>query len=115
MRFTTVARIGLAVALGAAAPSHISARELATPGGHHVSQYRVIIYGNLLSGGQGFSNSINNRGWVAGYADVSSTLDHATVWQTQNPTDLGTLGGPNSGIDWPNKSNRRMAKRTRLL
>src|SRR5262249_11937083 len=30
---------------------------------------------------------------------------HATLWVNGVPTDLGTLGGPNSDVAWPVKSN----------
>jgi len=61
--------------------------------------------GASSSGGQ----SINNRGWVAGYSNTSddSTV-HATLWRGKTPDDLGTLGGPNSAVLWPVKSNRNL-------
>jgi len=62
MRFAMVAQIGLAVVLGAAAPTQISAREIVTPSGHH-TQYSITILNDLNSGSQTVTNSINIRAW----------------------------------------------------
>src|SRR4029077_2354252 len=41
---------------------------------------------------------INNRGWVTGTAYLpGNTGKHRFLWQRGVKTDLGTLGGPNSG------------------
>jgi len=45
--------------------------------------------------------SINNLGWVAGDNLTSATAEHAELW-VGAPFDLGTLGGPNSAVAWPN-------------
>ncbi|HYB54157.1 MAG TPA: hypothetical protein VEG84_09845, partial [Thermoanaerobaculia bacterium] len=42
-------------------------------------------------------NSINDRGWVAGYSNLSgNTTRHATLWRDGLLFDLETLGGLNS-------------------
>ena len=73
--------------------------------GTHASSYWVTALpsaGGTMSRG----NSINNLGWVAGFADQPDGLTrHATVWLYGWPLDLGTLGGPNSNIPWPVKNN----------
>jgi probable HAF family extracellular repeat protein len=50
--------------------------------------------------------SVNNAGWVAGAAFQSgNTSEHAELW-VGVPLDLGTFGGPNSAVAWPNKNNQ---------
>lgn len=75
-------------------------------------RYRVIDLGNPL-GGTGIpygignlGNSINKRGWVAGEADLPGSMTlHAELWLYGFPIDLGTLGGPNSAVAWPNHND----------
>lgn len=60
-----------------------------------------------LGGAVGAGNSINNRGWVAGTSNLSGDqVQHAALWRNGTLTDLGTLGGPNSGVLWPVKNDR---------
>jgi uncharacterized membrane protein len=41
-----------------------------------------------------------------GGADLSgNTTEHATVWIYGIKSDLGTLGGPNSDVQWPVKND----------
>ena len=51
-------------------------------------------------------NSINDAGVVGGFSTRPGDLHrHATAWAgAGTPTDLGTLGGPNSDIAWPVKN-----------
>lgn len=69
-------------------------------------EYRVThlpSIGGTVSRG----NSINDRGWVAGYSNLPGDQSrHATVWLDGAAFDLGTLGGPNSSVTWPVKNNR---------
>jgi len=70
------------------------------------SDYRVT---NLPSLGGTISrgNSINDRGWVAGYSNLAGNQSrHAILWIDGVGSDLGTLGGPNSSVAWPVKNNR---------
>jgi probable HAF family extracellular repeat protein len=60
-----------------------------------------------LGGSVGAGNSINNLGWVAGTSNLSGDqVQHAALWRNGSLTDLGTLGGPNSGVLWPVKNDR---------
>lgn len=75
-------------------------------GAAHGVEYRVT---NLpsLGGAVSRGNSINNRGWVAGYSNLAGNQSrHATLWRDGAALDLGTLGGPNSSVAWPVKNNR---------
>jgi probable HAF family extracellular repeat protein len=66
-------------------------------------QYTVEILPGL--GGIGGAFSINNLGWAAGVSDPSGdTYDHAFLWRNGQGTDLGTLGGHNSSMSFPNKN-----------
>lgn len=74
--------------------------------------YRIIDLGNPLGGtgvpfGIGnLGNSINDLGWIAGAADLpGSTNLHAELWRHDHAEDLGTLGGPNSAVAWPNRND----------
>lgn len=59
-----------------------------------------------LGGTVSRGNSINNRGWVAGYSTLPGNLTrHAALWRDGMLTDLGTLGGPNSAVTSPVNSN----------
>jgi probable HAF family extracellular repeat protein len=35
-----------------------------------------------------------------------NTIMHAALWQNGNAVDLGTLGGPNSAVEWPVENDR---------
>ncbi len=58
-----------------------------------------------LGGTRTQGNSINDRGWVAGFSTQSgSSPRHAAAWYGGQIHDLGTLGGPNSDVAWPVKN-----------
>jgi len=59
-----------------------------------------------LGGTNNRANSINNRGWLAGYSNLTGNQSrHAALWRAGALTDLGTLGGPNSNVTWSVKSD----------
>ena len=71
-------------------------------------QYRVS-YLDSLGGTNSRGNSINDRGWIAGFSRLSGDKNrHATLWRDGALLDLGTLGGSdkNSSVAWPVKNNR---------
>ncbi len=68
--------------------------------------YRVFNLGTL-GGTASSGNTINNLGWAMGSANLPGNTDeHATVWAYGLKVDLGTLGGPNSDVQWPVKNDR---------
>ena len=69
--------------------------------------YEVTHLGSL-GGTSSAGNSINDRSWVAGTRTCRATTTHATLWRDGATIDLGTLGGPNSGVLWPVKSENGM-------
>jgi len=60
-----------------------------------------------LGGARSIGNSLNNRGWAAGYSNLPGNQSrHAVLWRHGLALDIGTLGGPNSNVAWPVKNNR---------
>lgn len=71
------------------------------------SQYTATAL-NPIAGSSAGANSINNANWASGVSSLaSSSYIHAALWENGGPpTDLGTLGGPNSAVEWPVKNGR---------
>jgi probable HAF family extracellular repeat protein len=68
--------------------------------------YTVQNLGTLGGKFGSSAHSINDRGWVAGVANLTGdTVEHAALWRDGMVTDLGTLGGFNSNVDFPLKNN----------
>lgn len=69
-------------------------------------RYYVFNLGDPGGGNSAAAASINNVGWIAGDAfQTGNSNEHAELW-IGAPFDLGTLGGPNSAVGWPNKNTR---------
>jgi probable HAF family extracellular repeat protein len=69
------------------------------------SQYIVVKLASL-GGTVGRSNAVNDRGWVSGWSNLSGdTNHHAVLWIDGQPSDLGTLGGQNSEIEFTATNN----------
>jgi probable HAF family extracellular repeat protein len=82
--------------IGMASPQTLSQTSTAAR-----AKYRIAAL-PTLGGTQGRSNSVNEIGWVTGWANLTGDLyQHATLWRPGQITDLGTLGGNNSTIEWP--------------
>jgi probable HAF family extracellular repeat protein len=65
------------------------------------SQYYVTVLGSL-GGSVSSGNAITDFGWPLGNSNLAAdTETHAALWIGARPFDLGTLGGPNSAVDWP--------------
>jgi probable HAF family extracellular repeat protein len=67
--------------------------------------YFVVNLGNPLAGPVSLGSGINDEGWVSGGSSTADSTEHAVLW-LGTALDLGTLGGPNSNIAWPNPSIR---------
>lgn len=79
----------IAVCFGVA----LAAQALAEPDAYKV--YALDSLGGTSSRG----DAINNRGWVAGFSNLSgNTSRHAVEWRRGKMRDLLTLGGPNSSV-----------------
>ena len=69
----------------------------------HYSFYNLGTLGGSSSSG----NTINDLGWVMGNANLAGDeTTHAAVWIDGMKFDLGTLGGPNSVVEWPVHNDR---------
>jgi probable HAF family extracellular repeat protein len=70
------------------------------------AHYRVFNLGTL-GGTSSAGNTINNLSFAMGSANLpGDTTEHATVWLYGLKFDLGTLGGPNSDVVFPNRNDR---------
>jgi probable HAF family extracellular repeat protein len=69
------------------------------------SPYIVLKLGSL-GGSVGRSNGVNDRGWVSGWWNLpGDTNHHAVLWIDGKASDLGTIGGPNSEIEFTATNN----------
>ena len=85
------------------APQIPTSRSVATgaSGVHRLGSHYKIVVLKTLGGSEAFANWINDRGWVAGAADLAGGhYEHAFLWHDNKIRDLGTLGGNNS-LAWP--------------
>ena len=68
----------------------------------HYSVRNLGALGGVLGSS---AHSINDQGRIAGVANLTGdTEEHAALWQDGVVTDLGTLGGDNSNVDFPVKN-----------
>jgi probable HAF family extracellular repeat protein len=79
----------------AAQPSTLSQQE--------ASHYVVTALGTL-GGSFAAGISVNDIGTITGLSLLPNGDAHAALWRARGTTatDLGTLGGANSGVEWPN-------------
>jgi len=97
-RSCLIAILSMAVLANAAQPGEGQQKRAQLP------HYYVFNLGDPGGGTSAAAASINNVGWIAGDAlQVGNTTEHAELW-VGVPLDLGTLGGPNSAVAWPNKN-----------
>jgi probable HAF family extracellular repeat protein len=69
------------------------------------TKYYVFNLGAPL-GGNPEPVGVNDLGWISGGANLAGNdVVNAELW-VGTALDLGTLGGPNSNISWPNHSHR---------
>jgi probable HAF family extracellular repeat protein len=73
------------------------------------TRYTVVDLGTLGGVFGSSAHSINNKVWIAGVANLSGdTVEHAALWRDGVVTDLGTLGGDNSNVDFPVKNDAEL-------
>jgi probable HAF family extracellular repeat protein len=71
-----------------------------------VQNYSVTTLGTL-GGTSSAAISITDSGLVSGYSNLPGNQTQVAVrFQNRRPISLGTLGGPNSGVAWPNHNPR---------
>src|SRR5579863_1150770 len=73
-------------------------------GGDTHTVYRVINLGNPNGGTVSQGTSNNAFGSVVGFSTFPDNTMHAELWRNGAAKDLGTLGGPNSAVAWPNRN-----------
>jgi probable HAF family extracellular repeat protein len=75
----------------------------------HYSATNLGTLGGVLGSS---AHSINSEGWIAGVANLlGDTVEHAALWRDGVVTDLGTLGGDNSNVDFSRGSISQAATR----
>src|SRR5512132_2132904 len=97
---------GTALVLGLLVTGSVQSASLTGSASSTTGDYQVT---NLpsLGGTSSAGSSVNNRGWVAGISNLpGDQVQHAALWKGETIVDLGTLGGPNSGVLWPVKNER---------
>ena len=68
--------------------------------------YTVINLGTLGGSQSNGYGGVTNNGWVTGDSFLKGdATEHAFVWRDGAMTDLGTVGGTNSGAAYPSKDN----------
>lgn len=68
--------------------------------------YRVINLGNPEGGTVSQGTSDNREGWVVGFSDLpGNAVMQAELWRGGSAQRLGTLGGPDSSVAWPNRNH----------
>jgi probable HAF family extracellular repeat protein len=98
--FAKISSIALIVGLLAASVVTAQSRASQAP------RYYVFNLGTGPLGGVPEPVGINNLGWISGGDNsATNTTVNAVLW-LGIPMDLGTLGGPNSNVSWPNHSTK---------
>ena len=79
---------------------------IANAAGKPDGQYNLIILSNPAGGTYAQGSSITNNRTVGGFGTLpGNTVMHAVLWPKNGAAqDIGTLGGPNSAIAWPNEN-----------
>jgi len=66
----------------------------------------TISYLPTLNGSRNRPSGISNSGWIAGFVNRPGNATRvAALWRKNSLDTLGTLGGPNSIVQWPGVSN----------
>jgi probable HAF family extracellular repeat protein len=74
--------------------------------GQSQTNYVVTNLGTL-GGSSSSAISINNNGLISGFSFLpGDQTEVAVIFENGAPVPLGTLGGPNSAVEWPNHNAR---------
>ena len=76
-------------------PPHYAVTRLPTLGGSENNGYGGVTYNGWVSG---------DSFLPAHATEPADATEHAFVWRDGVMTDLGTLGGKNSSVPWPQKN-----------
>ncbi len=71
--------------------------------GHAV--YRIINLGDPQGGPISQATSNHQPGWIVGFSIRPDATMRAELWKDGTARGLGTLGGPNSAVAWPNRND----------
>lgn len=101
-KLTCAAALALLVGLA------VTARLGAQNQQENAKQLHYRAFNLALNGGTaGLGTSLNNLGWVMGSDNLAGDqIEVATVWISGAKFPLGTLGGDNSDMQWPNHNDR---------
>ncbi len=104
MKIRILASVTTTTILGALlAASPLQAQEQVSKLPPASRKYTVHVLPGL--GGISGAFSINDLGWAAGVSGPpGNSYDRAFLWRDGQATDLGTLGGHNSSVPFPNKN-----------
>jgi probable HAF family extracellular repeat protein len=95
--------IGIGLLMGLLPSFPLAAQK--QPQARNFPKYYVFNLGTPL-GGNTEPVGINDLGWISGAANTTNNVtSEAEAW-VGVPLALGTLGGPNSAVEWPNHSTR---------
>lgn len=72
-------------------------------------RYDVALVDRTLGGAVSVPNSIDNLGVIAGFSnEAGDETRQAVIWRNDSVIRLGTLGGPNSNVQWPGQNSSGM-------
>ena len=98
--------LALSIAVGVLAALTVSSVFAQSKQVSQPANYFLFNLGTPLGGTSSADSSINREGWISGGANLAgNATEHAVLW-IGSELDLGTLGGPNSTVAWPNHDNR---------
>lgn len=72
-------------------------------------RYEVAKVDQTLGGAVSVPNSIDNLGVIAGFSnETGNQTRQAVIWRNDSIIPLGSLGGPNSNVQWPGQNSSGM-------